>query len=86
MGMHAARRTHTSSRRVKLLREFAAEVVGTTETWESSRKPGKSWNALDLIEEQYRKTKNPKTLSEVKELRSGDLDEMPRILQRTLKR
>lgn len=32
MGMHAERRTHTSSRRVKLLREFAAEVVGTTET------------------------------------------------------
>lgn len=36
-----------------------------------------------IITNSIKKAKNPKTFSEVKELRSDDLDEMPRIFQRT---
>lgn len=41
--------------------------------------------SIVIITNGIKKTKNPKTLSKVKELRSDGLDEMPRILQRTHK-
>lgn len=36
-----------------------------------------------IITNSMKKAKNPKTFGKVKELRSDDLDEMPRIFQRT---